>query len=130
MDLFVLIALLVIVSAVFSYINARFIKLPGTIGIVLIATIASIIILFIDKINPSVARYLTTLAKNIDFPKAVLNILLGFLLFSSSFNLDGKKLKKEMRPVFILSTLGVSFQPPYLVFFYISLHRFFIFKYH
>jgi CPA1 family monovalent cation:H+ antiporter len=107
MDLFVVIALLVIVSAVFSYLNARFIKLPGTIGIVLLATIASIVILVLDKVDSSIADYLGTLAKNINFSKAVLNILLGFLLFSSSFNLDGRKLKREMRPVFVLSTLGV-----------------------
>ncbi len=107
MDLFVVIALLVIVSAVFSYLNARFIKLPGTIGIVLLATIASISILIVDKVDSSIADYLGTLAKNINFSKAVLNVLLGFLLFSSSFNLDGRKLKREMRPVFVLSTLGV-----------------------
>lgn len=107
MDLFVVIALLVIVSAIFSYLNARFIKLPGTIGIVLLATIASITILIVDKIDSSIADYLGTLAKNINFSKAVLNVLLGFLLFSSSFNLDGRKLKREMRPVFVLSTLGV-----------------------
>lgn len=107
MDLFVIIALLVIVSAFVSYINARFTKLPGTIGIVLIATISSVIILIVDRTNPASARYLTTLARNINFSKAVLNIMLGFLLFSSSFNLDGAKLKKAMRPVFILSTLGV-----------------------
>jgi CPA1 family monovalent cation:H+ antiporter len=107
MDLFVVITLLVIVSAFFSYINARFVKLPGTIGTVLIATIVSIVILVVDKLDPYTAKYLTTLAKNIDFSKVVLNVMLGFLLFSSAFNLDGKKLKKEMRPVFVLSTLGV-----------------------
>jgi CPA1 family monovalent cation:H+ antiporter len=107
MDLFVIITLLVIVSAFVSYINARFTKLPGTIGIVLIATVLSVIILIIDRSNPASARYLTTLARNINFSKAVLNVMLGFLLFSSSFNLDGTKLKRAMRPVFILSTLGV-----------------------
>jgi CPA1 family monovalent cation:H+ antiporter len=107
MDLFVIITLLVIVSAFVSYINARFTKLPGTIGIVLIATVLSVIILIVDRTNPASARYLTTLARNINFSKAVLNIMLGFLLFSSSFNLDGTKLKRAMRPVFILSTLGV-----------------------
>jgi CPA1 family monovalent cation:H+ antiporter len=47
---------LVIISAVFSYINACFIKLPGTIGIVLIATIVSIAILVVDKLDPSSAK--------------------------------------------------------------------------
>ncbi|MDB5030894.1 sodium:proton antiporter [Mucilaginibacter sp.] len=109
MDLFVIIALLVIVSAIYSYINARFIKLPGTIGIVTIAILVSVITITIDKLNPGIERYLTLLAKNINFSSTVLNIMLGFLLFSGSFSLNTKRLKKEMRPVFILSTLGVIF---------------------
>jgi len=107
MDLFVIIALLVIVSAFYSYLNARYIKLPGTIGIVTIAIAVSIITITIDRLDPSVARYLTVLAKNINFSGTVLNIMLGFLLFSGSFSLNTKRLKKEMRPVFVLSTIGV-----------------------
>ena len=107
MDLFAIIALLVIVSAFYSYINARYVKLPGTIGIVSIAIIASIITVFIDSIDPRAARYLILLARNINFSGTVLNIMLGFLLFSSSFTLNTNRLKKEMRPVFVLSTLGV-----------------------
>lgn len=107
MNLFLIIALLVIVSAGYSYINARFIKLPITIGIMLIATVVSILIIIFDHVNPSFSKYLTALAKNIDFSEAVLNIMLGFLLFSGSFNLDTKKLKREMRPVLMLSTIGV-----------------------
>lgn len=105
--MFVIIALLVIVSAFYSYINARYVKLPGTIGIVSIAVVASIITVFIDSVDPHTARYLTLLAKNIDFSSTVLNIMLGFLLFSSSFTLNTRRLKKEMRPVFLLSTFGV-----------------------
>jgi len=107
MDLFAIIALLVIVSAFYSYINARYVKLPGTIGIVSIAIIASIITVFIDSIDPRAAKYLILLARNINFSSTVLNIMLGFLLFSSSFTLNTNRLKKEMRPVFVLSTLGV-----------------------
>lgn len=107
MDLFVIIALLVIVSAFYSYINARYIKLPGTIGIVSIAIVASILTVFVDSIDPRIARYLTVLAKNINFSSTVLNIMLGFLLFSSSFTLNTRRLKKEMRPVFVLSTISV-----------------------
>lgn len=107
MHLFLIIALLVIVSAIYSYINARWLKLPGTIGIMTLAIAGSVVTLVIDRLNPSVAKYLTVLAKNINFSTTVLNIMLGFLLFASAFNLDTRKLKKEMRPVLILSTLGV-----------------------
>lgn len=107
MGLFVILTLLVIVSAFYSYVNARFIKLPGTIGIVSIAIIVSVITIFIDKINPGAAHYLTSLAKNINFSGTVLNIMLGFLLFAGSFNLSARKLKKEMFPILLLSTFGV-----------------------
>ncbi|QQL51151.1 cation:proton antiporter [Mucilaginibacter ginkgonis] len=107
MNLFVIIAFLVIVSAGYSYLNARFIKLPTTIGIMLIATIVSILIIVLDSINPSFSKYLTDLSRNIDFSEVVLNVMLGFLLFAGSFNLDAAKLKREMRPVLVLSTVGV-----------------------
>jgi CPA1 family monovalent cation:H+ antiporter len=107
MDLFVIIALLVVLSAVYSYINARFIKLPGTIGIVTLAVLVSVLTIVVNSLNPSAAKYLTQLAQSINFPRTVLNIMLGFLLFSSSFSLNTRRLKKEMRPVFILSTVSV-----------------------
>lgn len=107
MDVFLIISLLVILSAAFSYINARFVKLPTTIGITFIATLISIAIIALDHVFPAFQKYLTALAKNIDFSEAVLNIMLGFLLFAGSFNLDINKLKKQIRPVLVLSTLGV-----------------------
>ncbi|HVW94894.1 MAG TPA: sodium:proton antiporter [Mucilaginibacter sp.] len=107
MGLFLIIALLVIVSAFYSYVNARYIRLPGTIGIITIAIIVSVITIVIDKLDPSIAGYLTILARHINFSGTVLNIMLGFLLFAGSFNSNTKRLKRELRPVFILSTLSV-----------------------
>lgn len=107
MTLFLIIALLIIVSAFYSYINARFIKLPGTIGIITIAIIVSVITIIIDKLNPGIAEHLTILAKHINFSGTVLNIMLGFLLFAGSFNSNTKRLKREFAPVMVLSTLSV-----------------------
>ncbi|MFD0794005.1 cation:proton antiporter [Mucilaginibacter litoreus] len=107
MHLFLIIALLIVVSALYSYINARWLKLPGTIGITSLAISGSIITIIVDKADPNIARYLTLLAKNINFSTTVLNILLGFLLFASAFNLDTRKLKKQVRPILVLTTVGV-----------------------
>ncbi|RVU00847.1 sodium:proton antiporter [Mucilaginibacter limnophilus] len=107
MNLFVIISLLIILSAIYSYINARFIKLPGTIGVITVAIIGSVAISFANDFYPDVAKHLTQLATDINFSRTVLNIMLGFLLFATAFNVDTRKLKKEMRPVLILSTLGV-----------------------
>ncbi len=107
MGLFVIIALLVVISAIYSYLNARFIKLPGTIGIITIAIAVSMATIGVDKLDPDVARYLTVLAKNINFSGTVLDIMLGFLLFAGSFNSNTKRLRRELRPVMVLSTLSV-----------------------
>lgn len=107
MDMFLIIALLIIVSAIYAYINARFLKLPGTIGIVTLAILGSVITLITENLSPDIAKNLTVLAKHINFSTTVLNVMLGFLLFATAFNLDTRKLKKEMRPVLVLSTLGV-----------------------
>ncbi len=107
MDLFAIIALLVTVSAVYSYFNARFIRLPGTIGIVSVAIGVSIVTIAVDKLIPGAAKYLNALAKDINFSSVVLNIVLGFLLYAGSFNLNAQRLKKEMNPVIVLSTIGV-----------------------
>lgn len=105
--MFLIIALLIIVSAIYAYINARFLKLPGTIGIVTLAILGSVITLITENLSPDIAKNLTVLAKHINFSTTVLNVMLGFLLFATAFNLDTRKLKKEMRPVLVLSTLGV-----------------------
>jgi len=107
MELFLIIALLVVISAVYSYINARFFRLPGTIGIITIAIIVSIITIIIDKLDPAIAHHLTVLAAHINFSSTVLNIMLGFLLFAGSFTSNTKRLRRELRPVFVLSTLSV-----------------------
>ena len=102
-----IVTLLVLVSAVYSYLNVRVFKLPGTIGIVSIAVCVSAITIIVDKANPGAAKYLNTLAKNINFSGAVLNIMLGFLLFAGAFNLNKRRLKREMLPVLVLSTISV-----------------------
>jgi CPA1 family monovalent cation:H+ antiporter len=109
MGLYMIITLLVIVSAVYSYLNARVFKMPGTVGIVSIAVCVSAVTVVVDKLNPGAAVYLTSLAKNINFSGTVLNIMLGFLLFAGAFNLNNRKLKREMMPVLVLSTISVIF---------------------
>ena len=46
---------LVCLTAAFSYINVRFIKLPTTIGIMLISLICSLLIIWLGKYIPSIS---------------------------------------------------------------------------
>ncbi len=107
MDLLTIITILIIISAVFSYLNERIIKLPGVIGVVTISIVVSILILVIGKTSNGLTNNIKTLAQSIDFSKVLLNIMLGFLLFASAFHFDYQKLKEQRLPVLLLSTLGV-----------------------
>lgn len=107
MDTFTLITTLVIISALFSYLNLRFIKLPGTIGILTVAILVSVFLLLAGKLIPGLTDFFISVSRNIDFSKAVLDVMLGFLLFAGSLHFDLRKLRENRRPVITLSTVGV-----------------------
>jgi len=93
--------------AAFSYLNERFIKLPGTIGVVSISVIVSIIILIAGKISNGIPTPITGLAHNIDFSKVLLNVMPGLLLFAGALHFDYQKSKEQHLPALLLSTAGV-----------------------
>lgn len=107
MDILTIITLLIIISASFSYLNARFVKFPGAIGVMIMSVVVSIVVLVIGTIGDEKSNLITKLAHNINFSEVLLNVMLGFLLFASALHFDYQKLKALRRPVLILSTLGV-----------------------
>lgn len=107
MDLLTIITVLIIISAAFSYLNVRFIKLPGTIGVVTISVVVSILILIAGKTSNGISNTIITLSKSIDFSKVLLDVVLGFLLLASALHFDYQKLKEQRLPVLLLSTFGV-----------------------
>lgn len=107
MQLFTIITLLFGISSLFSFMNARWIRLPGVIGVMFLAMVTAIITPVSGKAFPAFSRVLLLLSQDIDFSKTVLDILLGFLLFASALHFDINKLKKNLRPVVIISTIGV-----------------------
>lgn len=107
MDTFTLITALITISALISYLNLRFIKLPGAIGIMFVSILLSIFILLTGKTFPVAFGFIRDLTSSIDFTKTLLDIMLAFLLFASAFHFEYKKLKEQKRPVLVLSTVGV-----------------------
>ncbi|HSV10768.1 MAG TPA: sodium:proton antiporter [Hanamia sp.] len=107
MDLLTIITILLCVSAIFSYLNERFIKLPGTIGVVTISVVVSVLILIAGKTGSGLSGTIITFAGSINFSKVLLDVMLGLLLFASALHFDYHKLKEQRWPVILLSTLGV-----------------------
>lgn len=109
MDYFFIISILVTLSAAFGYINVRFLKLPNTIGLMLITilfTIGVFILSYYDSSLLDAEKYIIT---HIDFKEVLLDVMLSFLLFAGALHTNFNQLKVQKWPVFAFSTLGVLF---------------------
>lgn len=107
MDTFTLLTALISISALISYLNTRYIKLPGAIGVMVVSILLSVSILVFGKAMAGFGVFVKDVTRNIDFSKTLLDIMLGFLLFASAFHFDYRKLREQRKPVLILSTIGV-----------------------
>lgn len=107
MEIYNTLTIVIVLTAIFGYINFRFIKLPGIIGIMIISLIASLLIIILGKISPAFYQGIVQLINAIDFHTALLKIMLSFLLFAGAFNINAAKLKKEIAPIITFSTIGV-----------------------
>lgn len=101
-------AVLITLTAVFSYVNFRFIKLPTTIGVMLIALIASLALIGLGMMNPGVSRAAGTALKKIDFNDTLMQGMLSFLLFAGALHIDLADLSRERWPVGTLAVAGVA----------------------
>lgn len=101
-----LIALLVLLAALFTFINIHYIKLPGTIGLMLQALFLSLLIVGAGFVIPSIREGAENIMRNVDFTEVLLNIMLSFLLYAGALHVDIDKLKEESASVFILAIFG------------------------
>ncbi|MEO8583606.1 MAG: sodium:proton antiporter [Flavitalea sp.] len=105
-NLYSILTLLIVLTATFSYINVRFIKLPSTIGVMLIALVFSLVILGIGKLQPSFLQHPVSIVASIDFEHLLMRIMLSFLLFAGAIHIDIHALKREMIPILTFATIG------------------------
>ena len=107
MEIYNIITILVVLAAIFGYINHRYIKLPGSIGIMLLCVLASLIILALGNVFPQIFKKIAEGVASIDFQSIVLRIMLSFLLFAAAIQTDIKTLRRERTAIITFATLGV-----------------------
>jgi CPA1 family monovalent cation:H+ antiporter len=107
MSLFEIIAILLTLAALFSYINCRTIKLPTTIGVMLIALLFSLGLIFLGKFIPETRQWATELLTKIDFDETLLHGMLSFLLFAGALHVNINDLTNQYRVITGLATFGV-----------------------
>jgi CPA1 family monovalent cation:H+ antiporter len=107
MDLFTIITILVVVSAGFAYINERFVRLPYTIGAMVITIAMSFLLTVLGWLDYTLTNPLKTLISQIDFSKVLMEILLSFLLFAGALHTNFDQLKVQRGPILAFATFGV-----------------------
>lgn len=107
MDLFTVFAILITLTAVFSFLNLLYIKLPSTVGVMLASLISSILILISGYLGFGGMQWAVKLVKAADFDHLVMNGLLSFLLFAASLRVSIKKLQKYKFSIAYLATVGI-----------------------
>ncbi len=108
MDILNTLAILITLAALFSYINYRYIKLPTTIGVMLIALIISACLIIAGKLGmESLFVYAETILRGIDFHQTLMNGMLSFLLFAGALHVNLKDLAQQKWLILSLATLGV-----------------------
>ena len=109
MGLINLIAIILTLSAVFSYINFRFIGLPTTIGVMLIALVVSFGFILLGELGiVDLHRFAEKMLSGIDFNKALMDGMLSFLLFAGALHVSAKDLAAMKWTIGVLATLGVA----------------------
>ncbi len=110
MSLLQITSLLIVLAGLFGAVNYLFLKLPSAIGILVVALAASLAIMGLDVILPSfgIDDELRLLVSEIDFSEALLDGMLGLLLFAGALHVKIEDLKAEWRVVALMASIGVG----------------------
>jgi CPA1 family monovalent cation:H+ antiporter len=106
-DYFFIITVLIFLSALFGYINVRFLKLPNSIGLMLITILFTFGVFLVSYFDSTLLNAEKYIIKHIDFKTVLLDVMLSFLLFAGALHTNFQQLKVQRWPVLVFSTFGV-----------------------
>lgn len=102
-------AILVTLAAIFGYINHRYIRLPNTIGLMLIALVMSLSLIVMGYFGfTGIEHHAQQILSSIDFNTTLMHGMLSFLLFAGALHVNLEDLANQKWVVTILATLGVT----------------------
>ena len=109
MDILELTTILLSLASVLSIINLRLLKLPQTIGLMILALILSILVTAVGIVFPNVFETVAQLTKEFDFSLVLINVMLPFLLFAGAISINLQDLLEDKLTILLLATFGVFF---------------------
>lgn len=109
LSLFEIAASLLVLSALLSWVNHAYLKLPHTIGLLVMALLASFILMALEIVLPNLGLTDTIQSglAQIDFNETLMKGMLGFLLFAGALHVDLGKLRDAKWAIGSMATFGV-----------------------
>ena len=107
MSIFQTVALLITLAAGFSYLNHRLIRLPTTIGLMLISLVFSLALICSDFIGLDLKAQASEVIGEIDFNQTLMHGMLSFLLFAGALHVNLADLAQRKWFIGTLATVGV-----------------------
>ncbi len=110
MTLLQITSLLIVLAGAFGAINYLFLKLPSAIGILIVSLLASFVVMLLDLAVPAlgVADVVRDAVLEIEFSDALLEGMLGLLLFAGALHVKLADLKREWVVVALMATIGIA----------------------
>lgn len=106
MDYFLIITELVVLASIFGYINVRYIKLPTTIGLMVITILFTFGVFVLSYFDATLLNAEKYIISHVDFKTVLLDIMLSFLLFAGALHTNFEQLKIQRWPIIVFATLG------------------------
>lgn len=106
MDLFTVITILVVFSAIFGYVNVRFFKMPNTIGLMFITILFTLILFGLSYFDSTLLEKEKQFISSIDFKTVLMDVMLSFLLFAGALHTNFQQLKVQRKPILTFATFG------------------------
>jgi len=107
MTLFQTIAAILSTAALANYLNHRYLRLPATMGLMVIGLLVSLGFVLLGKAGLIDVRHAAGFVRGIDFSETLLHGMLGFLLFAGALHVDLSELREQKVVIAVLATVGV-----------------------
>lgn len=107
MQILDILALFICLAGVFIYINTYYLKLPSSVGLMILALGLSVAMLILNILIPEFKLGTERILKDYDYHEVLYQLVLSFMLFAGALQIDFKKLAEERTPVLILALAGV-----------------------
>ncbi|MBT4364378.1 MAG: sodium:proton antiporter [Desulfobacterales bacterium] len=107
MEPFHAISILITLAAFFAYVNHRYIKMPMSIGLMLISFFMAVLLIVMENFGFPVRIYADKLIRSMDFNKILMEGMLGLLLFAGAIHVNINDLSEQKLEIGTFATLGV-----------------------